>query len=143
MMDPRRQGLSMETVDAAGLSPAVLAYLGDGVFELFVREWLVAREGVRTTGALHRRATRLVCASAQARMARSLADRLTPEERDVLRRGRNAHGGRAPAGADVAEYRLATGFESLVGFLHLTGRTGRLEELLAAALAALTEGEDG
>ncbi len=122
------------------LSPAALAYLGDAVFELYIREWLVAKEGIRTTGALHRRATRLVCAPAQARMARSLAERLTPEERDVLRRGRNAHCGRVPAGVEVAEYRLATGFESLVGFLHLTGRADRLRLLLALALEEIAEG---
>lgn len=122
------------------LSPAVLAYLGDAVFELHVREWLVAKEGIRTTGALHRRATRLVCAPAQARMARSLAEQLTPEERDVLRRGRNAHCGRVPAGADIAEYRLATGFESLVGFLHLAGRADRLRSLLTLALEENAKG---
>jgi len=122
------------------LSPAVLAYLGDAVFELYIREWLVAKEGIRTTGSLHRRATRLVCAPAQARMARSLTERLTPEERDVLRRGRNAHCGRVPAGVEVAEYRLATGFESLVGFLHLTGRTDRLRSLRALALEEIAEG---
>ena len=131
----------MNSGTAADLSSAVLAYLGDAVFELFVREWLVIEEGARTTGTLHRRATRLVCAPAQARMARDLADRLTPEERDILRRGRNAHCGRVPVGVDVAEYRLATGFESLVGFLHLTGQTDRLKDLLAAALEALTEGD--
>ena len=122
------------------LSPAVLAYLGDAVFELHIREWLVAKEGIRTTGALHRRATRLVCAPAQARMARSLAERLTPEERDVLRRGRNAHCGRVPAGVEVTDYRLATGFESLVGFLHLTGRADRLRSLLALALEEISGG---
>ena len=115
-------------------SSAVLAYIGDACFELFIRETLVACGAHPTVRSLHRRATALVCASAQARMAKALAGELSPEERDVLRRGRNAHCGHAPAGVGVAEYRWATGLESLVGYLYLTGRRQRLQELLERAV---------
>ena len=130
------------TIRADALPMAVLAYVGDAVFELFVREMLAVSGSYHTARALHRRATALVCAPAQARMAQALKDDLTQEEKDILRRGRNIHGGHVPAGAGVAEYRLATGFESLVGFLHLSGRTDRLRTLLARAVQAVMEGED-
>ena len=123
---------------AAGLSPATLAYVGDAVFELFVRERLVRHETDATARVLHRRATALVRASTQAKMARALAGLLTPAEQDILRRGRNAHCGRVPAGAKVSEYRLATGLESLMGFLHLDGQADRLRTLLTEAVDALT-----
>ena len=128
-------------VRAAGLSPATLAYVGDAVFELFIRERLLKADTDATAHALHRRATALVRASTQARIAHAAIGLLTPEERDILRRGRNAHCGRVPAGAKVTEYRLATGLESLIGFLHLSGRTERLRVLLTAAVDAST-GED-
>ncbi|MGQ9778837.1 MAG: Mini-ribonuclease 3 [Bacillota bacterium] len=131
----------MRPVEAAALSPALLAYLGDAVYELFIRETLLA-EGVASTRSLHRRATALVCAPAQARMARLLAGELSAEEAAVFRRGRNAHCGGVPAAATVTEYRLATGLESLVGFLYLTGRNERLRDLLTKGLRRLREEED-
>ncbi|MGE5549298.1 MAG: Mini-ribonuclease 3 [Bacteroidota bacterium] len=121
---------------AAELPPATLAYVGDAVFELYVRERLVRDEVHVTARSLHRRATALVRASSQAAIARALSDRLTPAEQDILRRGRNAHCGHVPAGAKVADYRLATGLESLVGFLYLSGQTERLRALLGEALEA-------
>ena len=121
--------------DPAGLAPAVLAYLGDAVFELYIRETLIRSRKYPTAHALHRRTTALVCAPAQARMARALAASFSTEEADILRRGRNAHCGRVPAGSEMAEYRLATGLECLIGYLHLSGQTDRLRELLAQALS--------
>jgi ribonuclease-3 family protein len=72
-------------------------------------------------------------------MANALAGELTPEESDVLRRGRNAHCGHAPAGVGIGEYRWATGFECLVGYLYLDGRRQRLSELMERALRTLEE----
>jgi len=126
-----------------GLPCAVLAYIGDAVFELLIREQLVAGGKHRTTRALHLRASRLVCAQAQARMARTLAAELTPEESAILKRGRNTHCGRVPPGAEVMEYRLATGFETLVGFLHLAGRDERIRALLATAFETVSGEDDG
>ncbi|MGE5527584.1 MAG: Mini-ribonuclease 3 [Patescibacteria group bacterium] len=128
---------------AAAMPPAVLAYMGDAVFELFVREYLLARGACRTARALHRGATDLVRARAQAAMARALAGLLTHEEGDILRRGRNAHCGHVPAGAEMADYRWATGFESLIGYLYLCGRRERLAELLSRALCIQMPGSDG
>ncbi len=126
--------------EAAGLSPALLAYLGDAVYELFVREMLLA-ERVGPLRDLHRRATALVCAPAQARMARLIAGELSPLEAAVFRRGRNTHSGVVPPAATVAEYRLATGLESVVGFLYLSGQYTRLRQLLAEGFRRLREEE--
>ena len=132
---------SLTPIEAAALPPAVLAYLGDAVYELLIREALLAR-GPASPHVLHRQATALVCAPAQARMARALAGEFTAEEAAVFRRGRNAHCGVAPAAATAVEYRLATGLESLMGFLYLAGRRERLADLLAKGLRSLEEGRD-
>lgn len=110
-------------------SSASLAYLGDAVFEVFVRERLV-REGVKSPSV---RSLEYVTAAAQSAAADRIADLLTEEEKDVFRRGRNdVHTG-VPKSAKPAEYRRATGFESLFGYLFLTGQTSRAAELFDTA----------
>ncbi|MGE5554045.1 MAG: Mini-ribonuclease 3 [Betaproteobacteria bacterium] len=113
-------------------SPLALAYVGDAVFELWVRERLV-RQGPGRMADLHREAVALVRASAQAAFLRRLADCLTQEEEEVVRRARNAKSGPAPRGVPVQDYRHATAFEALLGYLYLNGRQGRLEDLLNQA----------
>lgn len=115
--------------DPRQLSPLTLAFLGDAVYELFVRERLV-REANRPANALHGLAVRQVKASAQARDAARLLPLLDEEELAVYKRGRNAHPGHIPKNASHSDYHAATGFEALVGYLYLQGRTQRLEELL-------------
>lgn len=110
-------------------SPLVLAYVGDAVFELAVRERLAAGDPGKMAD-LHREAVALVRAGAQAGMLRRLEGLLTPEEEEVVRRARNAKGP-APRGIPVQEYRHATAFEALLGYLHLNGRDDRLSFLLA------------
>ena len=110
-------------------SSASLAYLGDAVFEVFVRERLV-REGVKSPSV---RSLEYVTAAAQSAAADRIAGLLTEEEQDVFRRGRNdVHTG-VPKSAKPAEYRRATGFESLFGYLFLTGQTSRAAELFDTA----------
>lgn len=122
------------------LSPLTLAYMGDTVYELYVREALIERFPGHTTHELHRRATRLVRASAQAHTAMALMDELTEEERAVFRRGRNMHNATVPKNADVGEYRLATGFEAVLGRLYLANQRQRLQELLDLAREKTWEG---
>ena len=110
-----------------------LAYLGDTVYDLYVRAQLV-REGGRVRD-MHRQAVRMVCAHAQSEALRRLEAQLTAEEADVVRRARNARQS-PPKNADPAEYHRATALEALIGYLYLTGRRERMEALLAAALAA-------
>lgn len=108
-----------------------LAYLGDALYDLYVREHLVARGG--RVRAMHREAIRRVCAHAQSEALARVADALTDEERDVVRRARNAHQS-PPKNADPGEYHHATALEALIGWLYVTGRRDRMNELLALAL---------
>jgi len=119
---------------AAEMSPLVLAYLGDAVWELYVRSQLVVERGMDSrVNELHDLAKRAVNAESQSAMVHALMEYLDDEERDVVRRGRNVRPGHVPRTSGPADYRHATGFEALLGFLHLTGRTQRLGEVLAVA----------
>lgn len=114
----------------------VWAYVGDAVFELYVREHLVQR-GLASVDSLHRQAVGLVRASSQAARIRAVEPILSPEEQEVVHRGRNAHGSGVARSASAADYRMSTGLEALLGFLYLTGRSERLQEILAALLPEL------
>lgn len=121
---------SKKKTDPRNYSPLALAYIGDTVFDLFVRTRIIELGNRRVTD-MHRRAVSLVRAESQARMARMLAEQvLTPEETDILKWGRNAKVNTHPKGATLAEYHMATGFETLLGFLYLDGRDERLSEIL-------------
>lgn len=108
-----------------------LAYIGDAVYELFVRTDLV-RNGLYRGEDLHREAVKRVRASAQAQKLTELIERLSEQERELVRRGRNAKTGQVPKGARVIEYRYSTAFEVLLGYLFLKGEWDRLEEVLAS-----------
>lgn len=114
------------------LNPVVLAYVGDAVFEIYVRQRLVAGRQ-RKPHELHRAATRYVSAAAQAKLLQRWAPLLTEEEADVVRRGRNTKSGQPPRNADPADYRQATALESLVGYLYYNGAKERLEQLIGLA----------
>ena len=108
-----------------------LAYLGDSLYDLYVREHLIVRGG--KVRALHRQAISLVCAHAQSEALGRVLDMLTEAEADVVRRARNAHQS-PPKNADPGEYHRATALEALVGWLYVTGQRERMNEILAAAL---------
>ncbi len=112
-----------------------LAYLGDCVLELLVRETLVAR-GLAKSGQLHAAALHYVRAPEQAAAIERLLPFLTEEEAGVYRRGRNSSHLNIPKNARPAEYRMATGMEVLFGYLHLKGEQARLRELFALAYPA-------
>ena len=118
-----------------------LAFVGDGVFELFVREKLVC-QGNCPVNKLHKRSVEQVCCGAQAAAAKKLLPMLTEEEAALYNRGRNAHVGHVPKNAKVADYHAATAFEALFGYVYLTGNLQRLRELFQLACEALDE-EDG
>lgn len=120
------------------LSPIVLAYIGDAVFEVYVRQRLVA-DHVRKPEQLHRAATRHVSAAAQARLLKRWIPILTDEEAEVVRRGRNAKSGQPPRNADPGDYRHATALECLVGYLYFRGRRARLEQLMDVAFDKETD----
>ena len=115
------------------VSPLALAYLGDAVYDLFVRQYVLSRPS-RRPNQLHRETTRFVSAKAQAQAVRRVEPELTDEEKDMLRRGRNAKSHAAPKNTDVLDYRHSTGFECLIGYLYLMRRYERLETLLRLAM---------
>jgi len=112
--------------EPARLPSLALAYIGDAVYELWVRKHVMSL-GLSHPDDLHRSSIGFVCAGEQARVARNIAGRLSEEELAVLRRGRNAKGHDAPKNVSVGTYRLATGLEALVGYWFLAGKNDRLE----------------
>ena len=116
-------------LEPEAMSPLALAYVGDAVYELYVRLLLVA-QGSNKMKDLHRQAVSYVKAGTQAAFLRELEPMLTQEELDVVRWGRNAKSGHVPKSADVVEYRHSTGFEALIGYLYLKGSEERLLQIL-------------
>ena len=121
-----------QPVPLAELSCAALAYLGDSVLELCVREHLI-RQGLSTAAHLNAAARDYVTATAQARAMNRILPMLTDQEAAVFRRGRNNVHANVPKKATVAEYRVATGMECLFAYLYLTQNKARIDELFALA----------
>ena len=118
--------------DVKTLSTSALAYLGDSVIELCVREYLVSL-GVSSSAALNEKALGFVRASAQAEAVKRIIALLDEEESAAFRRGRNVGHTNTPKSASVAEYRMATGMEALFGWLHVNGKHERIKELFNIA----------
>ena len=119
--------------DTKELNPLQMAYIGDTVHDLYVRSLLMAKGA--TVGKMHKQATRMVSAAAQAKMLSAIEMELSEAEADAARRGRNAQAKHAaPKNADPADYAHATGLEALWGYLYLTGQTARLNTLVKLAL---------
>lgn len=119
-------------IDLKTVSGAALAYLGDSVIEVCVREYLVSK-GISTSAHLNKASLDFVRASAQAEAMKRLLDVLTEEETAVFKRGRNIGHTNTPKSASVGEYRMATGMEALFGWLHLSGKSERIKELFYIA----------
>lgn len=115
--------------DPRELSGLVLAYIGDAVYELYVRLYLL-EHGAGKVNRLHTEASALVKAASQARFLQQLDNLLTEEERNIAKRGRNAKGSHVPKNAAVTDYRRSTGFEALLGYLFLSRQEARIQELL-------------
>ena len=119
------------------LSSLGLAHLGDSVFEVMVRSWLILH-GKAKAKDLHRATVQYVAAPAQARLLQRILPLLSQEEEDVFRRGRNTAPHSVPKAASRGDYQAATGLEDLFGWLYLQGRTDRLNELFSAMMAQET-----
>ncbi len=118
----------MSWQDAVNLPSLTLAYIGDGVYELAVRRYLL-KSGIKKADELHKEAVKYVKATFQSDFYQLLADRLPEEELAVMKRGRNAKTGRQPKSSNVAAYHNATGVEALVGALWLSGSHQRLNAI--------------
>ena len=123
--------LEPETV-LADYSPLALAFLGDAVYELEIRDHIMSL-GNASPKTLNDRSSYFAMARTQAMLADLLAPELTEEEADILRRGRNANPNTLPKHASPADYHKATGFEALIGYLHLCGRTERVKAIVHRA----------
>ncbi len=115
--------------EAKQLNPVVLAFVGDAVYSLYVRETLVFSGGGKAAD-FQRTASKVVSAHGQSELLEKLLPLFTEEEAEVFRRGRNAKKATKSKSASVAEYNRSTGFEAVLGFLYVAGERGRIDELL-------------
>lgn len=138
--------LDLKTIkDAKLLNSLALAYVGDAVFEIYVRHHLLLKGSIRPNQ-LHNQAKRFVSAKAQASILHYLfsLELFSEEEEGVIRRGRNAKSGTIPKNTDVQTYRYSTAFEALLGYLYLEKKHDRLEELIEKAFQFIDgEGKEG
>ena len=128
----------LENTDIRTYSPLTLAYIGDAIYELVIRTILVEK-GNTQVNKLHQRASKLVKASAQSAIIEKLKPYLTDEEMGGFKRGRNAKSFTMAKNASMSDYRRATGFEALMGYLYLTEQWDRMLELIKIGI---TEGEE-
>lgn len=118
------------TMEAKQLNPLVLAFIGDSIYEVFIRTYLVDQNRDMLVHKLHIKTISFVKAHAQSRFVKLLEEELTEDEIYIFKRGRNTKSGTVPKNADVQEYRSATGFEALIGYLYITEQETRLNEIL-------------
>lgn len=138
LMGAMEQQLGFKAVDIKSYSPLALAYIGDGVFDLIIRSY-VLNKGNMQVNKLHRHTSSIVKAQTQAKMAAFLEPSLSEEEDAIYKRGRNAKSHTTAKNASVGDYRKATGFEALLGYLYLKGQNDRLMELVKMALTEIGE----
>lgn len=130
----------MSEIDAKECSPLVLAYIGDCVFDLIIKT-MAAGRGNRPVHKLHEETSRYVQASAQSFMMRSMQEHLTEEEHAIYRRGRNSRTVSPAKNQSITDYRRATGFEALIGYLYFRREYERLTELVALGLESMENNE--
>lgn len=123
----------MEEIDVNQMYPLTWAYMGDCIYEKYVREYLVTSTKYKPHK-LHIEATKLVKASAQAHILQELENELSDDEKEIVRRTRNTENHHLPKNATVQEYMYATAFEGLIGYLYLTKQEERLTEILKKSI---------
>lgn len=124
----------LTTKEARLLNPLQLALIGDAVYEVFIRNYILIENRGLSAHKIHIKAIEYVKAHAQSQIIKELEPMLTEEEEYIYKRGRNAKSGTVPKNADVVEYRTATGFEALIGYLYLSNQKERLSTILIKAL---------
>lgn len=133
-LEKLKELFDLKDKDLRTYSPLTLAYIGDGVFEIIIRTILV-KKGNCPVNQLHKRASSLVKAGSQSKMMETLEPFLTEEELAVYKRGRNAHSPTMAKHATMADYRRATGFEALMGYLYLKEDYVRIVELVRKGIS--------
>ena len=136
---------AVTTIDTSMMDGAALAFIGDAVYEIYVRKHVLAEAGsghqsmALKVDALHHGTVQFVNAEAQALAIKTMTDDLTEEEQAVVRRARNHKPHSVPKHADVMDYKWATAFEALVGYLYLTGETEEMERVIRRAITIIEE----
>ncbi|MFV0465708.1 MAG: Mini-ribonuclease 3 [Lachnospiraceae bacterium] len=124
-----QEQFALPEIDIRSYSPLTLAYIGDGIYDLIIRTIIVGKGNARTKD-LHHQTSHVVKAETQAKMSDKLMPFLNKEEESVYRRGRNAKSATMAKNASVIDYRKATGFEALMGYLYLNNEMDRIVELI-------------
>ena len=135
LLEEIKEAFGLEEKDLKTYSPLTLAYIGDGVYDLIIRT-IVVEKGNCPPARLHKQVSAVVKAQAQAQAIQTLLPVLTEEELQIYKRGRNAKSYTMAKNATVHDYRMATGFEALMGYLYLSGRTERILELVKLGFPA-------
>lgn len=120
--------------EARLLNPLQLALIGDGVFEVFIRNYILTENKALSANKIHVKAIGYVKAKSQSYIMHEIEKSLDEEEEAIFKRGRNAKSPTVPKNADVRDYRMATGFEALIGYLYLVGDKDRLEFILSKSI---------
>ena len=136
-----REVFQMEEVDVQTYSPLTLAYIGDCVYDLIIKN-LVVNHGNKQVNKLHKETSNLIQASAQSLMMRTLQEHLTEEEHAIYKRGRNAKSVSPAKNQSITDYRRATGFEALLGYLYLKKEWKRLVDLVKMGLDSMEEKDE-
>lgn len=133
ILEAIKRDFACREIDIRTYSPLTLAYIGDAIYDLVIRTIVVER-GNTSANNLHKTTVRYVNATAQAQMIEALQEELSEEERAIYKRGRNAKSYTTAKNASVIDYRKATGFEALCGYLYLTGKQERMLALIRTAI---------
>ncbi len=131
--DILKQSFDLKENDIKSYSPLILAYIGDAVYEIVIRTMVVA-EGNTQVNKMHKKSSNLVKAETQANIIKAIMENLSEEELSYYKRGRNAKSYTSAKNASIADYRMATGFEALIGYLYLTNQTERMAQIIKLGL---------
>lgn len=119
--------------EAIQMNPLNLAYMGDAVYEIYIRKYLLLNYNGKVNE-VNKKCVKFVKATAQSRVVNSIMEELTLDEVRIVKKGRNASPKTVPKNTDLIDYKMATGFEALLGYLYLTGDRERLEEVIKKAI---------
>ena len=136
LLEKIKEAFSVKEMDIRSYSPLTFAYVGDAVYDLIIRTVVVGRAN-KAVSALHKKTSSIVKAKTQSDIIEVMMPHLTEEEREIYKRGRNAKPHTMAKNASVSDYRRATGFEALIGYLYLDGKFDRILVLVKEGLATL------
>ena len=127
-------------VESCLISPLSLAYIGDSVYEVYIRSFIM-KDVNMPVNKLHKIATKYVSATSQAKIYHKIEDKLTPEEINIFKRGRNAHSYTSAKNANIIDYRTATGLEALIGYIYVKKDKKRLDEIMNMCVEVISNEE--